>query len=201
MASNSIKYKILSLAAIAFLSVGFSFASVEENDEYSEMDRFSINVYCKIASIPFFWFNNHKCAKVEPIVDLGILKSNIKSNAFGVEGESKKSKMNFESISEIKTKKEIVFGEESSKISDLKKVNPVLDIEKSSFFATSTLHSGNIKNVTGLKGSWSIDEWGRIVAKEIVVKKLCLDDLCIDKKTLQLILNSNRSASTTAKSI
>jgi hypothetical protein len=42
----------------------------------------------------------------------------------------------------------------------------------------------NIKSLASANGTWSIDENGRIVAKQI-----CLEDLCIDKNTLTNILN------------
>jgi hypothetical protein len=41
----------------------------------------------------------------------------------------------------------------------------------------------NIKSLASANGTWSIDENGRIVAKQI-----CLEDLCIDKNTLTNIL-------------
>jgi hypothetical protein len=43
----------------------------------------------------------------------------------------------------------------------------------------------NIKSLASANGTWSIDENGRIVAKEI-----CIEDVCIDKTTLTNILNS-----------
>lgn len=61
MASNNIKYKILSLVAMAFLSVGFSYASVEDDAGYTTLDKISINTYCKIAKLPLFWFDTGKC--------------------------------------------------------------------------------------------------------------------------------------------
>jgi hypothetical protein len=42
----------------------------------------------------------------------------------------------------------------------------------------------NIKSLASANGTWSIDENGRIVAKQ-----LCLEDLCIDKGTLTNLLN------------
>jgi hypothetical protein len=42
----------------------------------------------------------------------------------------------------------------------------------------------NIKALASANGTWSIDENGRIVAKQ-----LCLEDLCIDKNTLTNLLN------------
>ena len=42
----------------------------------------------------------------------------------------------------------------------------------------------NIKSLASANGTWSIDENGRIVAKQ-----LCLEDLCIDKNTLTNLLN------------
>jgi hypothetical protein len=41
----------------------------------------------------------------------------------------------------------------------------------------------NVKSLASANGTWSIDENGRIVAKQ-----LCLEDLCIDKTTLTNIL-------------
>jgi hypothetical protein len=42
----------------------------------------------------------------------------------------------------------------------------------------------NVKSLASANGTWSIDENGRIVAKQ-----LCLDDLCIDKNTLTNLLH------------
>ena len=42
----------------------------------------------------------------------------------------------------------------------------------------------NIKSLASANGTWSIDENGRVVAKQ-----LCLEDLCIDKTTLTNLLN------------
>jgi hypothetical protein len=47
----------------------------------------------------------------------------------------------------------------------------------------------NIKSLASANGTWSIDENGRIVAKQ-----LCLEDLCIDKNTLTNLLNISGQA-------
>lgn len=74
MVSNNIKVKILSLTTIVFLSISFSAASVEEEPDYTTLDKISVSVYCKIATLPFFWFDNYKCEKVEPFVNLKTFK-------------------------------------------------------------------------------------------------------------------------------
>lgn len=71
-----------------------------------------------------------------------------------------------------------------------------LDLEGKTATTTGMLTSGNIdlnangvaitniKSLASANGTWSIDENGRIVAKQI-----CLEDLCIDKNTLTNLLN------------
>ena len=196
MASNNIKYKILSLVAMAFLSVGFSLASVEEGDSYSGLDKFSISTYCKIANLPFFWFESSKCMKIDPIVDLGIIRSKINVKAFSSEITPIKTKENFINVMEVQNKREILSSIENKIYPKLKEASTGmypkdskgnkleqsgLEKEGISVSATSTLHAGN-----------SNFDFGRIVAKEIIVKKLCLEDLCIDKNILQKILNSSK---------
>jgi hypothetical protein len=196
MASNNIKYKILSLVTMVFSTVSFSFASIEKNDSYSSLDKFSIGTYCKIASVPFLWFDNSKCMKVDPVVDLGVLKSKINVKAFSNEVVPIRTEESFMNVMEVQNKRETLSAIENKIYPKLKEANAVMYLkdgkvnklerveiggESISVFATSTLHAGN-----------SSFDFGRIVAKEIIVKKLCLEDLCIDKNTLQKILNSSK---------
>jgi hypothetical protein len=87
--------------------------------------------------------------------------------------------------------------------------NHKLDLTGKSASTTAMLTTGNvdlnangvaiynIKSLASANGSWSIDEEGRVVSKELKTEQLCVGDVCVNRdQFLQMVQTAGASTST-----